>query len=303
MDALGPNAERFSGFADLYDTCRPSPPSDLGDLLVDYCGGRVGHAVDLGCGTGLSTRWLAGWADRVTGVEPSEDMRRTASTAAASPGNVTYHEGWAHATGLDDGCADLVVAVQAMHWMEPDTTLAEVARILRPGGVFAAIDCDWPPIVGHAGVEAAWDSCRRRMRVIEERIGRGWDDAAIAEAPVTDDDPLAAGYDGSDAHRDRVLIAGVRSWSKGGHLDRMIDSGRFAWCRDLVTHTTEPGAPSRFVDLMRSQGDYQTLRRRGFDDAQLGIEELAALVREGLGTDTRSFRFGYRSRLGVTPAP
>jgi hypothetical protein len=137
--------------------------------------------------------------------------------------------------------------------------------------------------------------------VIEERIGRGWDDAAIADAPVTDDDPFADGYDGSDAHRDRTLIAGVRSWSKSGHLDRMIGSGRFAWCRDLVTHTTETGDAGRFVDLMRSQGDYQTLRRRGFDDAQLGIDELAAVVRDGLGPGGTTFRFGYRTRIGVTP--
>ncbi|MDY7104391.1 MAG: methyltransferase domain-containing protein [Actinomycetota bacterium] len=299
MDALEPNAERFSGFADLYDTCRPAPPDDLARLLVGYAGGRVGHAVDLGCGTGLSTRWLAGLAGRVTGVEPSADMRAVA--AAAGGGAISYQEGWSHASGLDDACADLVVAVQALHWMEPTSTLAEVARILRPGGIFAAIDCDWPPMVGHAGVEAAWDTCRRRMRVLEERVASGWEDAAVAEAPVRDDDPLAEGYDGSDAHRDRSLIGGVRSWSKSGHLDRMIASGHFEWCRDVVTHTTEPGDADRFVGLMRSQGDYQTLRRRGFDDDLIGLTELATVTRAGLGDGEVPFRFGYRSRIGMMP--
>ena len=38
------------------------------------------------------------------------------------------------------------MAVQALHWMEPAPTFGEVARLLRPGGVFAALDCDWPPV-------------------------------------------------------------------------------------------------------------------------------------------------------------
>ena len=40
--------------------------------------------------------------------------------------------------------ADIVTCSQSFHWMEPEPTLAEIARILRPGGVFAAYDYDWP---------------------------------------------------------------------------------------------------------------------------------------------------------------
>ncbi len=32
--------------------------------------------------------------------------------------------------------------------MEPVSTLAEIARILRPGGVFASFEADWPPVAG-----------------------------------------------------------------------------------------------------------------------------------------------------------
>src|SRR5262245_33160873 len=138
---LAANAERFSGFADLYDRARPTPPTALADAVKAYQGGATPRlVVDVGSGTGLSTRWCATWADRVIGVEPSDDMRRVAE-ATADP-RVSYRAGWSHATGLDGGIADVVLAAQALHWMDPEPTFAEVARILRPGGVFVAVDCD-----------------------------------------------------------------------------------------------------------------------------------------------------------------
>lgn len=42
------------------------------------------------------------------------------------------------ATGLPSGCASLVTIAQALHWFDRPLFYAEVARILRPGGVFAA---------------------------------------------------------------------------------------------------------------------------------------------------------------------
>src|SRR5262245_59899702 len=108
MADLTPNADRFSGFASLYDEVRPTPPADLASALCSYAGGRPALAVDIGSGTGLSTRWCAGWADAVIGVEPSDDMRAVAETAEGRP-SVSYRAGWSHATGLPGGCADVVV--------------------------------------------------------------------------------------------------------------------------------------------------------------------------------------------------
>jgi SAM-dependent methyltransferase len=56
---------------------------------------------------------------------------------------------------LPDGCADVVTCAQSFHWMEHRSTIAEIARILRPGGIFAAYDYDWPPLV-HWEVDAAF---------------------------------------------------------------------------------------------------------------------------------------------------
>ena len=154
--SLEQNADRFSGFADLYDAVRPTPPQELASVITRYAGGDgPALVVDLGCGTGLSTRWAAGWAQQVIGVEPSDDMRVRAAAVTELP-NVRYVAGWSNSTDLADGSADIVLAVQALHWMEPASTFTEVARILRPGGVFAALDCDWPPSVCNAAAEQAW---------------------------------------------------------------------------------------------------------------------------------------------------
>src|SRR4029079_18173978 len=50
---------------------------------------------------------------------------------------VQYRQAPAEALGLDDGCADLVVAGQAFHWFQQAPFFAEVRRVLRPGGVLA----------------------------------------------------------------------------------------------------------------------------------------------------------------------
>ena len=146
------NMDRFSGFADLYDAHRPSAPDHLGPLLTAYARADAPLVVDLGSGTGLSSRWASGWAADVIGIEPNDDMRVQAQTRPVA--NVTYREGTSSDTGLTAASADIVLAVQAMHWMEPVSTLAEVARILRPGGVFAALDADWPPVSGVTAAEA-----------------------------------------------------------------------------------------------------------------------------------------------------
>ena len=295
--ALRAGADRFRGFGGLYDDVRPVPPDDLADLLRTYCGRRPECAIDLGSGTGLSTRWAGSWAARAIGVEPSDDMRAAAQQQSLP--NVSYTPGWSHATGLPDGLADIVLAVQALHWMEPEPTFAEVARLLRPGGVFAAVDCDWPPAVGDYIAEEAWDSCRRQIRVFEARLADGESDVEL-RAPVSRADREAANYSGIDAHRNRRLPHGVRSWSKSRHLDRMAESGSFRWCREVVFASDDLGNAERYIGLLKSQGDYQALHRHGLSDTDLGVDRFEAVVRERLGAGSSPWRFMYRARLGFT---
>jgi SAM-dependent methyltransferase len=294
---LGANARRFEGFASLYDDVRPSPPADLAALLIDYAGGSANVVADLGCGTGLSSRWVAQWARQVIGIEPSADMRARAEEAGGGP---VYRDGWSHATGLDDSSVDVVLAAQALHWMEPDGTFTEVARILRPGGVFAALDCDWPPSIGDAECERAWRTARALVACYERRLADGLRGDEL-RAPLSGAEQREpALVSGGNVQRGNVLAEGVRYWSKDEHRARMQASGRFAYVTEVAMTSVEPGDGDRFVALFRSQGDYQALVRNGVDDAACGVDDLTATVRRRLRDLPRLHRFVYRIRIGMT---
>ncbi len=127
---------RFSGLADTYAKYRPSYPEVALDYIVQTCGlGAASRLVDVGCGTGISSRLFEARGITVVGVEPNDAMRARAE-AEGLP-NLTYRKGTAEATGLADGCADAVLAAQAFHWFRADEALREFHRILRPGGYVA----------------------------------------------------------------------------------------------------------------------------------------------------------------------
>lgn len=262
------NVERFTGFGAHYDQVRPSPPRALADLLLPLAGYRSGRkpalVVDLGSGTGLATRYWAGRAGRVIGVEPSADMRDRARTVGGD--GVEYREGFSHATGLPDGAADLVVCSQALHWMEPETTFREVARVLRPGGVFAACDYDWPPSTGFWEADQAYLDC------------------------------MALGH---RLERERRVADRVLRWDKEGHLARMRASGRFRFVRECLLHHEDEGDAARLVGLMLSQGHARSLLKSGLSAEDLQLDRLAEAARRAMGDARHPWLWSARVRLAV----
>lgn len=288
---------RFSGFADLYDANRPSPPAGLGTLLADYAHAARPAVVDLGAGTGLSSRWASAWAASVVGIEPNDEMRAVAQSRPTP--RVEYRAGRADRSGLEDASADVVLVVQAMHWMEPETTLAEVGRILRPGGVLAVIDADWPPVVGVVKAEQAWAALHRRIRVLEARLARG-ETATQLRRPVEPDDASLADDDLVDPHRDRIMAGGLRSWSKSAHLERMAASDLFSYTREVVLMGDHGGGVEQFKSLMYSQGSYQGLLKAGLTTVEIGAAEFEREVDDGFATAraVSELSFCWRARVG-----
>jgi SAM-dependent methyltransferase len=169
-----PHAERAASFgpaADLYHATRPTYP----DEAVAWCvPASARDVVDLAAGTGKLTERIVAQGvpgRRVTAVEPSPGMRAT--LAEALPG-VAALDGSAEATGLPTASADVVTVAQAWHWFDAELVPAELARVLRPGGVLAVI---WN--VRDTGSPAAdW------LAAYEEIIHRGDPLEPHGEAPV-----------------------------------------------------------------------------------------------------------------------
>jgi SAM-dependent methyltransferase len=265
-DSLRPGVERFMGFASVYDRFRPQPPEAVTEILCLVAQApRPVLVVDLGCGTGLSTRIWALSAQRVIGVEPSDDMRRRAQEATPA-GNVSYQAGFSHDTHLPAAAADIVTCSQSLHWMEPESTFREAARILRPGGVFAAIDCDWPPTLPDWRAEEAYRLFTRGARELENEHG---------------------------------VSKGLQRWGKEGHLQRMQSSGRFRHTKEVLVHSREMGGADRLVGLALSFGGVESLLKSGLTESQIGMDALRAAAREYLGDGERPWFFSYRLRLGV----
>jgi SAM-dependent methyltransferase len=118
-------AGSFGAAADVYDRSRPSYPVEAVRWALPDSPQRV---LDLGAGTGKLTEVLLDLGLDVVAVEPSAAMRERI------PPRAEVLEGTAEALPLPDASVDAVLVGQAFHWFDVDAAVAEIARVLRPGG-------------------------------------------------------------------------------------------------------------------------------------------------------------------------
>lgn len=103
--------------------------------------GEGDRIVDVGCGPGTAARFAAARGARVTGVDPASVMLRLARRLTRGTSNVEFVEGSAESLPLPDGSADAVWTIASVHhWRDVDAGLAEVRRVLDPGGRFLAME-------------------------------------------------------------------------------------------------------------------------------------------------------------------
>lgn len=102
--------------------------------------------LDLCCGSGQTTQFLVARSHHVTGLDASPlSLRRAQQNVPAAQ----YVEAWAEAMPFADNTFDVVHSSAALHEMKPaqlDQILREVHRVLKPGGVFTAIDFHEPTL-------------------------------------------------------------------------------------------------------------------------------------------------------------
>ena len=126
----------FDAWALEYDRFRPSYPQSLFDYIAERLSlPTETHVADVGAGTGKAARAMArrGW--QVVAVEPGEGMLDVLRARALAEGlPIDARLAAAEGTGLPDASVDLVTAAQAFHWFDKPRAVAEMARIIRPGG-------------------------------------------------------------------------------------------------------------------------------------------------------------------------
>jgi ubiquinone/menaquinone biosynthesis C-methylase UbiE len=156
-------ADAFGRAAHEYELGRPGWPEELVDEAARELGlGPSSAVLDLAAGTGKLTRLLVPRFGRVVAVEPDESMlgvlEEVVPEAEARPGS-------GERIPLDDAEVDCVFVAEAFHWFASDEVVAEIARVLRPGGGLVLL---WNTQVKH---DPALPEEARRL--VEEAIDRG----------------------------------------------------------------------------------------------------------------------------------
>ena len=263
------NFRHFSGTADVYDVYRPRPPAVIPEILVQVADvAQPDLVVDLGCGTGHSTYIWSERARQVIGIEPNEDMRNMAQqrqNVLADVANVGIRAGVASDTGLADDSADIVTCAQSLHWMEPETTFEEIARIVRPGGVFAAYDYHWPPTM-------RWDLATEFEELLEKatKVEEGLEETRS-----------------------------LQQWSQAKHLERMRTSELFRFVTQCHVHQREVVHTEQLIGLALSSGPVRTAIKHGVPEAQLGLDTFKTKVEETVGNESVLCYFSYVVRIGI----
>ena len=254
------NYERFLGFAQIYDQGRPELPDIAIEILKKYIENeKIDTIVDIGCGTGLSTNVCENYENKVIGVEPSVDMLNIARLKENN--KVKFVQGWGDKTGLESEFADIVICSQAFHWMEPKSTINEVYRILKKGGIFAVIDADYPPVIGKELEKLVWEWHEKTAKL--ENRKSNW-------------------------------ISG-----KSEHLNNIRATNLFEYTREICFSSIEKYDKERYKKFMLSQSSMQQAIKNNYDlimeELNLLDEQLDRLFRDNV----LDAIYSYKMRIGI----
>ncbi|MDX3658170.1 methyltransferase domain-containing protein [Streptomyces sp. ID05-26A] len=148
MDLHARRADSFGAQAEAYAEHRPDYPVAAIRWALEPLGDRTERldVLDLAAGTGKLTAGLVAEGHCVTAVEPNEQMLselvRRVHGVRALPGHAEH-------IPVPDQTVDAVFVGTAFHWFDQEKALPEIARVLRPGGVLAALwaepvaDVEW----------------------------------------------------------------------------------------------------------------------------------------------------------------
>jgi SAM-dependent methyltransferase len=132
-----PLAQHFATVADAYERGRPEyPPAAIRALSVELGLAPGAPVLDLAAGTGKLTRALLAYGLDVLAVEPLPALREVLSRRI---GAARVRDGVAEQIPLADRSVAAVTVADAFHWFDQERALAEIRRVLWPGGGLAIV--------------------------------------------------------------------------------------------------------------------------------------------------------------------
>jgi ubiquinone/menaquinone biosynthesis C-methylase UbiE len=262
---LNLNAERFTGrnYISTYHQFRPEPPKEIILQALNYLDKSENVTVlDLGCGSGLSTKVWEDNAEKIMAFDPSKEMIDFASERNKSS-KIEFKVGYSHDISLPSESVDIISCSQSFHWMEPLGTLKEVKRLLKSGGVFLVYDVIWPPCVNYA-YELAYNKLFSTIDRLTEDL----------------DEKIA-----------------IR-WDKKKHYENIVKSNFFKFVKEAYFHKSETISKDKLLGIAMSQGGLEALLKRGFSKAKIGLDKFEKLI-EDLEVSPDYIIYNYRVTYAI----
>jgi len=228
--------ERFSDTVEDYRRYRPDYPAAFFDWLLIEAELEPGQlVVDVGCGTGISSRQLAARGLDVVGLDPNEAML---AAARAEGGGVRYVQGDAEVLPVEVDRCDAIVGGQSFHWLDLDRALPRFEEVLRPNGRVVAF---WNLRDPTDPLMAAYEALLLERAPGYAAVGAEPRAAAVAARVDAREATFAHGQT-----LDRAAFHG-RVWSSSYVRHGVVDAPAFNAELDRLFETHERDGQVRFV--------------------------------------------------------
>jgi len=263
-----------------YTAVRPEHPSAIVESAINFLkkgyNGNLQLAVDVGCGSGMSTCNLFGKFERILGVDLSEAMVNQASQSFnKSHPNAVFKVAPAEKLPLEAKSAQMILVGRAIHYFDQRSFFEEVNRVLVPGGVVAYYSVHFPTILlpsdeekGNTVNSIYWD-------YLDNKLGPYWPTNAFDGTKI-----------GSRNRRD-YYVNGIKTPYNETNVDETVSYDREVTIAELARELDTYGAAVRHRE---SEGD------KAADEM---LEEFISRAKKALETDNDEFKILTRNSFYI----